>query len=226
MGMAQAPELLAPRFKVTVVAPDGSEVQTVVLQGPETVVGGEGAALVIPGDPFVGAHHLTLVEHAGVLKVRDAGSETGTFLKVDAGHPVPLGPGSALRLGRQRLRLDPVPLLSEIPPAPDGTQAWGSPDGGARWRLVQELEGGGDGAAFLLPEGSTSIGREEGDLTFPDDGYVSGRHGRIEVGPDGRATYEDLGSSNGTFLRLTQETVVSEGDFLLVGSHLLRIDLQ
>ncbi len=225
MGAMEAPELAAQRFKVTVITPEGNEARTVPLTGAQTVAGDKSAAIPIPEDPFVVPAHLTLSETAGVLRVQDGGSETGTFLKINVGTPVPLPSGAALRLGRQRLRLESV-AAPDPEAAADGTLEWGSPDHGARYRLIQELEGGDDGTAWLLAEGAYNIGREQGELTFPGDGYVSGTHGKLQIGPDGRATYEDLGSSNGSFLRLTTETVVSEGDFLLVGMHLLRIDLQ
>ena len=57
--------------------------------------------------------------------------------------------GGELRLGRQRLVLEPIPTLA---PAPDGTTAWGSADPGYRFRLIQMLEGGMRGAAFPLKE--------------------------------------------------------------------------
>ncbi|MDF1565108.1 MAG: hypothetical protein P1V51_18875 [Deltaproteobacteria bacterium] len=224
MGAVDAPELAAPRFKVTLIKPDGSEAGATSLKTPETVAGSAGAAISIPEDPFVTSAHLTLAERAGVLRVRDGGSATGTFLKLTARQPVPLPSGSALRFGRQRLRLEKIGPIPE--PAPGEAAEWGSPDHGARFRLVQELEGGGDGTAWMLSEGEYRVGREVGELTFPKDGYVSGTHGRLQIGADGKASFEDLGSSNGSFLRLTQETVVTEGDFLLVGMHLLRIDLQ
>ena len=53
------------------------------------------------------------------------------------------------------------------------------------------------GNAFPVPERGVHLGRERGDINFPDDGYVSGLHARITL-RDGRVFLSDLGSSNGT----------------------------
>src|SRR4051812_47241670 len=84
---------------------------------------------------------------------------------------------------------------------PGGAIPWGSPDPGYRFRLIQLLEGGLRGAAFPLKEGDNALGREVGDITFPNDGFVSGRHALLTV-RDTRLVIRDFGSSNGTFVRL------------------------
>ena len=68
------------------------------------------------------------------------------------------------------------------------------------------------------------LGRERGDVLFPEDGYVSGLHGRLTC-EGGRVTLTDLGSSNGSFIRLTEETELESGDVLLMGQQLFRIAL-
>jgi pSer/pThr/pTyr-binding forkhead associated (FHA) protein len=68
------------------------------------------------------------------------------------------------------------------------------------------------------------MGRERGDVLFPEDGYVSGLHCRLSW--DGAKLFlTDLGSSNGTFVRLTGEADVRTGDVLLMGQQLFRIAL-
>ena len=69
------------------------------------------------------------------------------------------------------------------------------------------------------------IGRERGDILFSEDGYVSGLHCRIAKGTDGKIYLTDVGSSNGTFIRLRAERVVNRGDILLMGQQLFRVDL-
>jgi pSer/pThr/pTyr-binding forkhead associated (FHA) protein len=67
------------------------------------------------------------------------------------------------------------------------------------------------------------LGRDIGDVSFPTDRSVSARHARITVEED-RAVLEDLGSSNGTFVRLGGPATVRAGDQLLVGGQLLCIE--
>jgi pSer/pThr/pTyr-binding forkhead associated (FHA) protein len=69
------------------------------------------------------------------------------------------------------------------------------------------------------------IGREDGDLVFSDDQFLSRRH--CSIAWDGtRAVLNDLGSSNGTFIRLAGPTAVKNGDHLRMGDQLFRIELR
>jgi hypothetical protein len=110
------------------------------------------------------------------------------------------------------------------PAQPSGEPpAWGTADPGYRARLVQLLEGGGMGEVFPLRAGANAVGREAGEITFPGDRYVSGRHARLDVG-EAAVTLTDLGSSNGTFVRTTGPTDLAPGDQVLLGMQLLRIE--
>ena len=84
------------------------------------------------------------------------------------------------------------------------------------------------GNAFPIPETGVHLGRERGDVLFPEDGYVSGLHCRLSWEPSsngqgGRLMLTDLGSSNGSFLRLREETDIKSGDVLLMGQQLFRV---
>ena len=100
----------------------------------------------------------------------------------------------------------------------------GSPNPGY-WGRVSVIIGRDiDGSAFpLLGEGVT-FGRERGDINFPDDGYVSGLHARVAA-RDGRVFLEDLGSSNGTFMKVQGERGLINESFVLMGQQLFRINL-
>jgi hypothetical protein len=60
------------------------------------------------------------------------------------------------------------------------------------------------------------LGRERGDILFPEDGYVSGLHCRLHE-ENGRMFLTDIGSSNGTFVRLAGPRPVPSGSLLLMG---------
>jgi pSer/pThr/pTyr-binding forkhead associated (FHA) protein len=210
-----------PRPKVTfhVVRADGGPAVLVEMRGDIITCGKQGD-LALHQDPFVAPTQARFFFSNSQLAVEDVGGGNGIFLRLRTDHP--LAPGSELRLGRQRLLLEPIAPLK---PSPDGTLIWGSPDPGSRYRLVQLLEGGSRGAAFLLKEGDNFIGREGGEITFPSDGYVSSRHALIRV-LGNQLWVRDLGSSNGTFLRLSAPTLVESGDHFLIGRELFRVDVQ
>ena len=68
------------------------------------------------------------------------------------------------------------------------------------------------------------IGREGNDINFPDDPFISGHHAQVSFS-DGRLTLTDLGSKNGTFVRINDEQVLEHGDYVFMGQQLLRVEI-
>ena len=91
-------------------------------------------------------------------------------------------------------------------------------------RSIASARAAGFMPMVAVPESGIHIGRERGDVLFPEDGYVSGLHCQIAY-EGGRITLMDLASSNGTFIRLREETDVRSGDVLLMGQQLFRISM-
>lgn len=215
-GRATAPPA---RFRVTTVRSDGMSGASFALDRAEVVCGRTEGAVRLADDPTVSPRHARFVLAGGVLRVEDLGSVNGTFVRLKEPRRIALG--EEFRLGRQLLRLEPLPR----PPRADdrGVRRWGSADPGYRLRLSQLLEGGGLGESFPLKEGENLVGRDAGEVTFPSDRYVSARHARIDV-KGGEVTLADVGSSNGTFAKLSGPAELGPGDQILVGSQLLRVD--
>ena len=207
-----------PRVSIRVVRADGGP-EIVVAMGRQELTCGTRGDIPLEDDPFVAATQARFFFSGGRLAVEDVGGGNGIFLRLHKERE--LTTGGELRLGRQRLVLEPVPALS---PGAGGARVWGSPDVGYRFRLIQILEGGARGAAFLLRDGENLRGRESGDVTFPNDGFVSGRHAVLQVRQD-RLFVRDVGSSNGTFFRLFAPTALDSGDHLLIGRELLRVEV-
>lgn len=219
--MVMAPQVLTPRPQVSlrVVRADGGPEHVVHLRKDTLSCGREGD-LALADDPFVAPHQARFFFSGPRLAVEDTGGGNGVFHRLRTERELPVG--GELRLGRQRLVLEPV---SPLTPGEGGIVAWGSADPGFRFRLLQLLEGGARGAAFPLRDGDNLLGRELGDITFPTDGFVSGRHALVSVRGDS-VIVRDLGSSNGTFIRLAAPTFVDHGDQFLMGRQLLRLDVQ
>ena len=77
-----------------------------------------------------------------------------------------------------------------------------------------------EGREIALAEGENLLGRDADVTVWIDFASVSRRHARIMVS-NGRATIEDLGSHNGTFVRgkrLTVPTELQNGDKIKVGA--------
>ena len=93
----------------------------------------------------------------------------------------------------------------------------------SRGRVVVVAKDGTESASFPLQE-RVDVGRHEGELRFPEDPYLSARHLRIyERG--GTFYVKDLGTLNGTFLRLRdgESVAIEAGALFLVGQQLLRL---
>lgn len=205
--------------RLTVLRNDGLPGAVHALEAPEAICGRTEGSIRVADDPSVSPRHARFTLRDGALSVEDLGSLNGTFLRIRG--PRRLGVGAELRIGRQLLRLEP---RAPAPPPTPGARPFGAADPGSRFRLSQLLEGGGLGEIFPLGEGDNAVGREAGCVTFPADRYVSARHARLDVKGE-LVTVEDLGSSNGTFVRLSSRAQLLPGDQLLVGAQLLRVDV-
>jgi pSer/pThr/pTyr-binding forkhead associated (FHA) protein len=203
---------------LTLIRPDGSEGGTHQLQEGENTIGREHGQ-IFEQDGYLSPTHAELVVNAAGAVVRDLDSLNGVFVKMTEEEPVE--PGQILRLGQELLRFDAIE-----PPEPteDGTEVMGSPNPGYWGKITVIIGGDVDGSAFPLLGDSVTLGRERGDINFPDDGYVSGLHARLYT-RDGRVYLTDLGSSNGTFIKVQGERQVGNNSFVLLGQQLFRLTI-
>src|SRR5438445_1518657 len=208
-----------PRARVSAIARDGTRSADFVLVKDETRVGRdvEPTEVKLDKDPFIAPVHAVFRFEGPQLVVHDSGTANGVFLWLKERT---LEPGDELRIGRQRLRIEWMP---DEPEQLADQPVRGSPNPGYLARVRQALEGGGAGAVYPLKAGDNLVGRGAGDVSFPHDGYVSSKHATIMVG-DGSLAVKDLGSANGTFVRVHGQAAVTSGDLLLVGEQILRID--
>lgn len=210
-----------PVAMLTALRADKSEVGSHPI-GSNTTVGRDTGG-IFAGDSYLSPRHATFVQRsAKQITVRDEGSLNGTFYKLTPEVPVELRPGDVFRIGQEIIRFE---QLVPQPPSPDGVERLGSPSKGYVGRLALIIGRDVTGNAFPVPEAGVQLGRERGEILFPEDGYVSGLHCRIARGADGKTTLTDLGSSNGTFVRLNGERELRSGDEILMGQQLFRLTL-
>lgn len=74
---------------------------------------------------------------------------------------------------------------------------------------------------FERKHASTTIGRSEGDVRFPDDQYMSPLHAKLSW-EEGRLEVRDLGSRNGTWVFLEGPHRLADGDHIFIGSQVIR----
>lgn len=217
----QAAPAISGSVMLTALRADGSEAGSYSLSHGASETVGRDTGSIFAGDSYLSPRHATFTRRGDRLFVSDARSLNGVYLKIRPNTPWPLRFGDIFRIGQEILRLE---KLEAPAPSPDGVQRLGSPAEGYVARLGLVIGRDTTGNAFPVPKSGLHLGRERGDVLFPEDGYVSGLHCRLSVAPDGSVTLTDLGSSNGSFVRLRDEYPLSSGDILLMGQQLFRVD--
>jgi hypothetical protein len=231
-GAAVPPEILTTRTqffgqlqmpgkaKLILIRGEGVEGLSYQLNAEQHLVGRNGQ-LVFPDDPYVSPRHANLFYRNGRLVVRDEGSLNGVYLRVRGA--VEITSGDTLLAGEQVFRVD-LAEPSADGPGPDGTYFYSSPKHQASFRVTQLLDNGAYGMAIRSRGAALQIGREGGDVNFPSDVFLSTTHCKVEE-QGGRLTLTDLGSRNGTYVRIRTEQELSHGDYLFIGRKLLRVEI-
>jgi pSer/pThr/pTyr-binding forkhead associated (FHA) protein len=211
------------RAKLIVVKGDTGDGVSYQLNGTEHVVGRSEGAILFADDALISPRHANFLYRDGKLVVRDEGSHNGVFTRIRA--PVNLESGGAFLVGEQLLQVEAA--APDFGPQPDseGTYYYASPKRASKMRLIQRLRGGDIGIIFRARGDTITIGRENNDVNFPDDPFISGHHSQVSIGADGRFTLSDLGSKNGTFVRITEEAPLQTGDYVFLGQQLLRVEM-
>ena len=189
-----------------------------VLAAGETLSIGRAAGPPWDEDAYLDENHGALTPTPDGILAEDTGSLNGIYVKLKG--RVEVQNGDQFRVGQELLQYEDLP---EPTPTDDGTERMGSPNPGYWGRLSLMVESNVASQAFPIEGEGITIGREQGDITFPTDGYVSGSHCRI-VGDDTGVYLEDLGSSNGTYMRVRSGAVLPYGSLVLIGQKLFQLE--
>ncbi|HUB08222.1 MAG TPA: FHA domain-containing protein [Myxococcales bacterium] len=220
--VAKSRQLLAPgRASARVLR--GERLGQVLPIGMQANIGRGTCELSFPRDPYLSASHCELVFDHGRLLLRDRDGSSGTFVRIYDEEN--LGPGDFFSLGDHLMRFAgplPVPVAAE-----DGTKISGGPRPPADAVKLEELhEGMLPGRTVVRRGPQIVLGRDDGcEVSFPGDRFVSSRHCALTLGASGRARIKDLGSTNGTFLRMAPggERELFKGDCVRVGGEVLQL---
>jgi len=248
----------APGARLVLIARDGGEGPSHPL-ADATDIGRIEGTIVIAEDKYISPRHARISLRDGTFYLRDLESTNGVFMRI----PFVAAPGGArsegargggaqaempsggeqvladqdlFLVGQQVLRFDVVKHAEEgFGIASDnGTLVFGTPAAPRYARLSQRTVEGVVRDVFHVRKAETVLGREQGDIVFPDDPFLSRRHCMLRVHgatPGGagaaasrRFTLSDLGSSNGTFLQVREEVRLRPGDHFRIGQQLFRFD--
>ncbi|HTJ43268.1 MAG TPA: FHA domain-containing protein [Kofleriaceae bacterium] len=225
LGNAPTPAAQPTWGQAVSVNRDGSDGERFPLGAEYVMFGRAGADVAFDQDRFLARQHARLERTGDGARIVPLDQVNGVFRKLDA--PVELTDGMIVLLGREVLRYEKVDAdeKSGEPLVRHGVALFGSPPREPWGRFLQLLPSGGVRDVRFLFDEEVVLGREEGDIVFSDDAFMSRRH--AQVAWDGqRAMLQDLGSSNGSFVRLVGTTPVKHGDHLRMGDQLFRIELR
>jgi pSer/pThr/pTyr-binding forkhead associated (FHA) protein len=207
---------------------DGSDGEVFTLVDPVVDVGREECEVCFPDDLYLAQLHARIERRPEGCLLWPVERRNGVYLRVR--EPVELAHLDHLLIGRQVLRFELLQDLEiNVPPqVMQGVFLFGTPVRTPWGRIAQITTTGVPRDVYHLQRDEILIGREGADFTFPDDEFVSRRHlalRRVTEGTESRPIAEDLGSSNGTFLRVREPTALKNGDLLRLGDQLLRFEL-
>ncbi len=210
-------------FRLVVVHRDGTDGITYNLLGDQIDIGRTEGDLLFE-DPHLAPRHARIVASLTGRVLTPLETRNGVYVRLRG--PVDLQDGDYLLMGKQVLRFETVsePERNVRPALEHGVVVFGTPVRPPWARLRQITPAGVGRDIFHLARPDMVLGREIGDIIFSEDEFMSRRHAQVSY-RNGRGHLEDLGSSNGTFLRLRGPHGLASGDLIRLGDELLRFEI-
>ncbi|MGQ0735152.1 MAG: FAD-dependent oxidoreductase [Acidobacteriota bacterium] len=199
---AAKPARAPSRCRLISILPSGIEANEFALR-PDgaTTIGRQGADVSFPEDLALSNIHARVIAGRDGYRIHDEGGSEGLFLQPAQGRTAFLPEGAIVRAGRQWL------VVGDDASSPS---------------LSHYDEGGQFIARYDLAPGNTIFGRQSPDVTIArEDGSLSRRH-FVAVAEGGRVGIKDLGSGNGTFVKVIGEMPLEDGDRLHLGRQVLQ----
>lgn len=207
--------------KLILIKGEGVDGMSYHLNSTEHLAGRTQGEILFPDDHWLSPAHANFIYDDNKIFVHDQDSLNGIFKAITT--PTPIPPETIFMVGEQVFRVEVVAPIDQEPET-DGTYFFSSPFSAGAFRVVQILEGGGDGMIVNPKENTVVIGREDCDMNFPSDPFISGKHVQVEATPEA-VMLTDLGSKNGTFIKIDKEDELNHGDYLFLGRQLLRVEI-
>lgn len=209
------------KAKLILIRGEGMDGVSYHLNAAEHIAGRKSGAILFPEDNYLSPRHANFFYDEGRLHVRDEGALNGVFIRLK--EPAVLEDGDVFLAGEELFRIELREIVGETTSA-DHTHFFASPRPAAAGRVVQVFEGGRTGIVHSPRDGAVTIGREQCNLNFPNDRFISGRHCRVDLSAT-TATVTDMQSRNGTYVRVKGQRELTHGDYLFVGRQLLRVEI-
>jgi pSer/pThr/pTyr-binding forkhead associated (FHA) protein len=209
-------------FRLIFVHHDGSDGASYVMRGNQIDIGRTEGDLLFE-DAYLSPRHARIATDPTGQVLSDLQSKNGIYIRLRAG--AQLRNGDLMLVGRQVLELELIPDFErDLRPAVQHNVVHFGTNSRPAWARLRQI--GPAGVAhdvFYLSRDQVVLGREQGDIVFSDDQFMSRRHALLSL-QGGDVRLEDLGSSNGTFVRLRGDHLLVSGDVMRIGNVLLRFE--
>ncbi len=201
---------------------DGSDGESYPIAGEQIDIGRSEGDLRFD-DKHLAPRHARITLRAGQYVVTPLENRNGVYIRITG--PVELFDGSYILVGKQVLRFEAVPDAEKTlrPAVEHGMILFGTPLKPPWARLRQMTAAGTSRDVYHLTRSDLVIGREQGDIVFSDDEFMSRRHALLQF-RGSRATLSDQGSSNGTYIRIAGAHALEPGQMIRLGDELLRFE--
>ncbi len=211
--------------RLVVVEEDGNEGTAFPLTKSLVTLGRGPADISIPSDPMLAKEHLSIARTAkdgGTVSIVPIDTTNGVFIRISGATEI--RSADVVLCGQQVIRFDA--LDNEAPEAKSTRDVllFASPSRPAWGVLSQMTSNGQTRDVRYLTQDQVTVGREQGDIVYREDLFLSRMHAVIQR--HNEVFYvNDLGSSNGTFLRIKEPMVVSTKQQIRVGDHMFRVEI-
>jgi pSer/pThr/pTyr-binding forkhead associated (FHA) protein/thioredoxin reductase/ferredoxin len=172
-----------------------------------TTIGRNGCDVNFPEDTMLSEKHASISHNPGEggYFLRDDGSATGVFLKVKEAQPLEVFHGNIVRLGKQFLVFRVENGINNV---------------------IHFDNIGKQINRYQLPNKTIVLGREAPDIVLDGkDRTLSRRHLSIAV-KENKILIKDLGSANGSFIKVKDTVRLEPGDQFRVGQQSLKFSLK
>jgi len=223
---AAAPPAEEVTGRLVVIVEDGSEGTSIDLRGRQMDIGSVEGSIILEEDRYLSPRHARLFRQDEHWYLRDLESLNGVYRRLRK--PAALRDGDLVLLGLEVLQFNVVDHAERGlgHAVENGVLLFGSPATPRRARLSQRTVEGITRDVYHLISEETTIGRENGDIVFTGDPFMSRRHAMVKWNEASEEyVLSDLSSSNGTYLAIRDDVRLENGDFVRLGQHLFRVDL-
>jgi ferredoxin len=201
MSIPSAPQRASECRLVSVAATGVQGQEFPIVMTGVTTIGRKSTIITFANDQSLADHHASIERRAEGYFIRDEDSTQGVFVQLGDGRVATVPFGTYLRAGRQWL------VVSRSNNAPV---------------LIHYSAEGKELSRYALGDTSVIVGRQSPNVTIvPTDGSLSRRHFVASVAGT-MVRIKDLGSANGTFVKVNTPFLLAHGDRIHVGQQVLQ----